>query len=148
MSATSSDIAFDMAALISELSEDEGRRSFPYTDTRGCLSIGVGRNLTGEGLSAAEIDMLLTNDIQTHIADLDANVPWWRQLDDPRQRVMVNLCFNMGWGTLSEFKNFLARMQGGDWSGAATQLQESLWWHQVGERGPRIVSLLTTGSRT
>ena len=35
---------------------------------------------------------------------------------------MVNLCFNMGWATLSTFRNFLAAMQAGHWEAAAAEL--------------------------
>ena len=52
-----------LAALLRLLTRHEGRRPFPYLDTAGKLTIGVGRNLTDRGLSSAEIDLLLANDI-------------------------------------------------------------------------------------
>ncbi len=49
--------------LVRLLTRHEGRRAFPYTDTAGRLTIGVGRNLTDRGLADDEIDLLLANDI-------------------------------------------------------------------------------------
>jgi lysozyme len=133
---------FDYVALKAELTTDEGRRQFPYTDTRGCLSVGLGHNLTGKGLSDTEIDFVFSNDVDECCGDLDKAVPWWRALSPSKQRVMLGLVFNLGWQKFSEFHRFLAAMEAGNWPEAALELQDSLWWGQVGLRGPRVVARL------
>jgi GH24 family phage-related lysozyme (muramidase) len=135
---------FDAAALRAALTLDEGRKAFPYSDSRGFLSIGIGRNLTGVGLSGAEIDYLFGNDVAEACAVLDAKIPWWRALPPAQQRVMINLCFNMGWTTFSGFGRFLAAMQAQSWARAAGELADSLWYRQVGTRGPRMIARLTS----
>jgi lysozyme len=132
---------FGLAALTAELTTDEGRRALPYTDTKGYLSIGIGRNLTGRGLEPEEIDYLFSNDVGACCATMDRQIPWWRSLPPTKQRVMINLCF-MGWGSLSTFKRFLAAMQGQDWQEASEELVDSDWYRQVGTRGPRVVAQL------
>jgi GH24 family phage-related lysozyme (muramidase) len=132
---------FGLPALTAELTTDEGRRQFPYTDTKGYLSIAIGRNLTGRGLSADEIDYLFGNDVALCCDVMDREIAWWRTLPPPQQRVMINLCF-MGWGTLSQFTHFLAAMERQDWPAAAGELVNSLWYRQVAERGPRVVGRL------
>jgi lysozyme len=132
---------FGRAALMAELTTDEKRVPIPYFDTRHNLTGGVGRNL-GKGFSDDEIDLMLSNDINAACRDLDANAPWWRALSPGKQRVMANLAFNMGWPKLSEFVKFLAAMEAGNWPEAALELQDSLWWSQVGTRGPRVVDRL------
>lgn len=132
---------FSLPALTAELTIDEGRKQFPYTDTKGYLSIGRGRNLTGKGLSDPEIDYLFANDVADCCDTMDQHIPWWRTLPPTKQRVMINLCF-MGWGSLSQFKRFLAAMQGQDWQEAAHELEDSMWFRQVHERGPRVVARL------
>ncbi|KAG0310255.1 hypothetical protein BGZ97_012685, partial [Linnemannia gamsii] len=84
-----------MPKLLSELSRDEGRRLKPYRDTVGKLTIGVGRNLTDVGISESECDMLLENDIARIRAWLDLKLPWWRDMDKVRQRVLINMTFNL-----------------------------------------------------
>lgn len=132
---------FTMWLLTDEMTRDEGREPFPYTDTRGYLSIGIGRNLTGKGLSSVEIDFLFDNDVEQCCDTMDKEVPWWRQLPPGKQRVMINLCF-MGWEKLSTFHHFLAAMEANNWHVAADELRDSLWYKEVRERGPRVVARL------
>jgi len=141
MSGTAHD-TFGWDALQAELTVDEGRNLRLYVDSRGYASIGIGRNLTSNGITAAECEAMFQHDVDEAVADLDHFIPWWRTLPPARQRVMVNLTFNMGWPTLSTFRRFLARMEQQDWAGAAAELRASQWWHQVGERGPRMVARL------
>jgi lysozyme len=133
---------FGMSTLTDELNVDEGCKAFPYTDTRGCLSIARGRNLTGRGVSPDEIEYLFANDVASCCRDLDSHAPWWRALSPSKQRVMLGLVFNLGWQKFSEFHRFLAAMEAGNWPEAALELQDSLWWGQVGLRGPRVVARL------
>lgn len=132
---------FGLPALTDELTTDEKREPIPYFDSRHILSGGIGRNL-GRGFSPDEIDLMFHNDINAVIYDLDRHATWWRKLPPSKQRVMLNLDFNMGWLRFSGFVKFLAAMQAQDWPTAAAELRDSLWWKQVGDRGPRVVARL------
>lgn len=132
--------------LYAELRRDEGSRSFPYTDTVGKLTIGVGRNLTDVGLSDEEIDHLLDNDVARVESGLDRALPWWRTLDDVRQRVIANMAFNMGVFGLLTFKNTLEAIRVGDWSRAHAGMLASKWATQVGPRAKRLAEMMLTGS--
>lgn len=136
---------FDMEALRADLILDEGRRSRPYLDTATPprVTIGIARNLTDNGLSDAEIEFLFANDIQTAKAGLDSRLPWWRSMPDFAQRVLINLTFNMGIAKLARFPHFLDALQRQDWAAARTELRSSLWYSQVGLRGPRMLQRLT-----
>lgn len=133
---------------MAELSRDEGRRTHPYLDTANRLSIGVGRNLTDRGVSEAEIDLMLAHDIESAESDLDKNLTWWRGLDPVRQRAMLNLCFNMGWPTFSQFPRFFSAMYQQRWADAAVELSTSKWASEVGARATRIIGMITTGTVT
>lgn len=132
---------FGLVALTTELTLDEKRVAIPYFDTRHHLTGGIGRNL-GRGFSDAEIDFLFANDVADCCRSLDAHVPWWRTLPPTKQRVMINLCFNMGWTQFAQFKRFLGAMQGQDWQEAADELKDSLWFGEVHDRGPRVIARL------
>lgn len=147
----------DVITMVAELTRDEGEVLKVYDDKTGNLlhtgmtiggnpTIGIGRNLAGQGISAAEASYLLTNDIQTATAALDANLPWWENLDPVRQRVMVNMCFNMGIAGLMGFPHFLAAMQASDWQTAAAQMQQSNWWNEVGQRAVRLQYMVLNGA--
>ena len=64
--------------------------------------------------------------------------PWWRSLDDNRQRILANMCFNLGYPRLSGFKRFLAALHTGQWETAAVEMMDSKWATQVGDRAKRL----------
>jgi lysozyme len=135
----------DKQRLMSQLEIDEGRRDRVYTDTVGKLTVGVGRNISDRAFSKDEIDLMLSNDIKIVEATLDKNTPWWRQMSTARQNVLANMCFNMGWSTLSTFKNTLKAMQDGRYADAAQGMMDSKWSKQVGKRAERLRDLMLRG---
>jgi lysozyme len=138
-------VSFDPVALKARLSIEEGRKHSIYTDTTGNVSVGIGRNLTGVGVSDDEIDLMFTNDIARTTAFLDANLPWWSTLDDVRQSVIVDMAFNMG-GKLLQFHQMLAAVQSADWQTAYNQMLNSTWANQVGQRAQNLARIMLTGS--
>ena len=138
-------MTYNRELLIYELSRDEDVRTKPYKDSVGKLTIGVGRNLDDKGLSKAEINILLNNDINDCESDLDRDMPWWRQLNDNRQRVLLNMCFNLGITRLKGFKSMLRDVQNGLYDQAAVEMIDSLWAQQVGGRAVRLAKLMKNG---
>lgn len=135
----------DMVKLKAELTRDEGEEFKPYVDTVGQTTIGVGRNLTDVGISRDEAQYLLENDIARSVADLDAALPWWKDLTENRQRVLVNMCFNLGITRLLGFKNTLRYIKDKSYAKAAIGMRASLWYNQVGARAERLATLMEKG---
>lgn len=139
--------------LAADLKHDEGCKTVAYQDTLGIWTVGVGHAHVAEGTvwTMEECDAQLAADIAHAEALLDANAPWWKSLDDARQDVMVNLCFNMGWGNgssgLSSFKNTLKAIEDGDYAKAAAGLLASKWAKQVKSRATRLATQMETGVR-
>lgn len=131
--------------LVRQLVEEEDLKLHPYVDTVGKVTIGVGRNLTDVGISTAEAFVLLDSDIARAEADLDRVFPWWREMSDVRQRVLCDLCFNMGLTTLRTFERTLAAMARGDYAKAAVGMLASHWAEQVGRRARRLAQMMATG---
>lgn len=165
-------MAYDSAALRRELTRDEGRRNKPYFDSRGIKTVGVGWNLEANGIPLEvlpllgltpdshdvlapfsidyewpepAIDALLDSGIERAEKGLDGLLPHWRQMDDVRQRVCLNLCFNMGPHVLAEFKHTLAAIQAGDWNAAAEGMKASAWAREVGVRATRLIAMMQSG---
>jgi len=126
-----------MAELVAELVRDEGLRLKPYRDSVGKLTIGVGRNLDDVGISPDEAQYLLGNDIASAEAMLDLRVSWWRRLDEDRQRVLVNMAFNLGERLLG-FERTLGAIANGSYDVAADAMLQSKWAQQVGPRAVRL----------
>ena len=136
---------FNLAAMHDELVRDEGRRHLPYHDTAARLSIGIGRNLTDKGITDAEIDFMFEHDLSDAADDLDRNIAWWRSLDAVRQRVMLNMTYNMGWPSFSMFARFFSAMRQSRWDDAAIEMISSRWATQVGDRAKRLEQMVRTG---
>ena len=136
----------NMASLQEELIRDEALRLKPYIDTRGKWTIGVGRNLSDDGISREEAMMMLNNDITIAVSALDSLLPWWRKLSEVRQHVLINMCFNMGAQKLAGFRLALAAMEKGDYEEAARQMEASEWYNEVGNRAIRLTEQMRLGA--
>lgn len=130
--------------LRAQLAYIEGDVHDIYRDEFGNLTGGIGWNFTANGIPDAVIDLLYSISIDQADAVLDQIAPWWRGLDPVRRRAMQNLAFNLG-HRLGEFHEFLSSMHKKAWGDAAVDLVHSLWWRQVGRRGPFVRGMILTG---
>jgi lysozyme len=143
----------NLRTLIAELRRDEGVEYTPYKDTKGILTVGVGHNLQASPLPSGwlypltdeQVDVLLTSDVRNVFEDLDRNLPWWADLNDVRQRVICNMCFNLGMPKLAGFKNTLAAMRQGKYDDAARGMLNSAWASQVKGRATRLADMMRKG---
>lgn len=150
------------AELKNELSRDEGERLTSYLDSLGYWTIGIGhlidpklgadpapfgRDLRfGGSITGEQSATLLEQDIAEKQAELDKHLPWWRDMDEVRQRVITNMIFNMGMKRLLGFANTLAKMKDGDYAGAASGMLKSRWAGQVHARATRLAKMMETGA--
>ena len=135
----------DRDAMVRQLRLHEGERLKPYRCTAGKLTIGVGRNLEDRGISAEESAMLLANDIAAMERELQHALPWVATLDEVRQRVLVDMAFNLGIVGLLAFKRTLGAIAAGQYQQAATMMLDSKWARQVGQRAERLSRMMATG---
>ena len=136
----------DRNRLIDQLRIHEGVEKTVYNDSEGIPTIGVGRNLRDRGLSDDEIDYLLSNDIDIVVDELDKGMPWWKDLDEVRQRVLCDLVFNLGMPRFSGFKKSISYMKQQMWDQAADELLDSKWARQVGRRAQTLSEMMRTGN--
>jgi lysozyme len=136
---------YDRDILMQELVRDEGLKLQPYRCTAGKLTIGVGRNIDDRGITKAEAMYLLNNDVAICESELTVVLPKWRELSETRQRVLLNMIFNLGRARLAGFTKFLACLKMNDFPGAAEQMMDSLWAKQVGQRAARLRDELLRG---
>jgi len=131
--------------LIKQLIDHEGLKLFPYHCTADKLTIGVGRNLEDRGISEDEAAYLLKNDIEIVERELLEAQPLVSMLDPVRQRVLVDMGFNLGTPTLMKFQKMWDAIEDGDFEEASNQMMQSRWAEQVGRRAERLRDAMLTG---
>jgi lysozyme len=135
-----------MESIKEQLLRYEGLRLKPYRCTAGKLTIGIGRNLDDCGISQKEAYALLDNDIRNCEQQLLDEIPViYNALDEVRQSVLLNMCFNLGLKGLLGFNNTLAFIAAGDWERAANGMLASKWAKQVGRRAIELSELMRKG---
>ena len=141
--------------LKAQLAIDEASRLAAYLDSEGILTIGIGHNCVakpvagvhkvGDTITREVENELFEADIAEAMQELDRRFPWWTGLDDVRQNILINMCFNMGGKTLSGFVNTLRFIEGGEYALAADGMMSSKWARQVGDRAKRLSTMMRTG---
>ena len=135
-----------MNRIKAQLVRHEGLKLKPYRCTAGRLTIGIGRNLDDRGISQKEAYAMLDRDIQDCEQWLIDEIPEvYNKLDEVRQSVLLNMCFNLGIKGLLEFKNTLAYIGAGDWERAANAMLASKWAKQVGMRAIELSEMMRKG---
>jgi lysozyme len=114
----------------------------PYVDTVGKITIGIGHNLTDNGLTLAQVEDIFQSDVHEAQADLQRVLPWVAGLTPLRQEVFVELVFNLGIMGLSQFHVFLNLAQAGKWDAASADLLTTKWSRQVKGRSVELAHLL------
>lgn len=122
----------------------EGLRLKPYKCPAGYLTIGVGRNLETKGISREEALFLLRNDIAEAERAL-SRYEWYTKLDPIRQKVLIDMCFNLGLAGLLQFRRMITALNLGDYETAADEMLASKWAKQVGARAQRLAQMMRTG---
>jgi len=145
--------------LAADIGRDEGLRlhAYPDPDTGaepwtigyGCTGADIGPGLVW---TLAQAQAALTQRIDQVQTQLDALLPWWREVNDARQDVLVNMAYNLGVRGLLGFHTFLAAAQAGRNTAAASDLlisdgRPTRWARQVHSRAARLAQQWRDGVR-
>ncbi len=150
--------------LEKQLIKHEGLVLNCYHCQAGKLTIGVGRNLEGkgitpneslhifgeilskpqyierfksEGISKENAMFLLRNDIEDCKYHLEKN-PFYNIQSQVRKDALINMCFNMGYGKLKTFKKMIHYLEKMDFEKAGYEMEDSKWFKQVGRRSRNL----------
>jgi lysozyme len=131
--------------LVESLIQHEGLRLKPYFDTVGKITIGYGRNLTDNGLTSQEAAILLDHDIDAALRNA-TQFDWFAGLDDERQRVVVEMIFNMGLVGFGSFRHLIHALAVKNYPEAARQMRDSRWATQTKGRAVTLAKLMEDGA--
>lgn len=137
-----------------ELILDEGIRLRPYRCTQGVLTIGVGHVILAadhltehDSVNLEWVGRTLHRDIMTAWNGCVKIFDLWNleSMSEPRQRALVNMCFQMGETKLRGFKRMIAAILKGDWEQAKIECLDSRYARQTPRRARRVAEVLRTG---
>ena len=133
-----------------QLEIDEGVVYEIYTDHLGYPTFGIGHLITkndpefeepvGTPVSKERVDSVFAIDIKIAEDECCVLYPFWEELPEEVQEILVNMMFNLGRPRLTKFKKMNAALEMGDWKTAAIEGRDSRWYHQVGSRSERLMT--------
>lgn len=132
---------YNLFLLRQQLERHEGLRLLPYRDSLGHLTCGIGHLMT-KPWTMPLVEAHYAEDVAEAEQALDQFMSWWRKLSDVRQRVLLDMCFNLGITKLLQFKLFLGFVRAGDYGHAADAMLKSLWAEQVKGRAVRLAAMM------
>lgn len=157
--------------LAEQLLLHEGLKEKAYRDTLGFWTVGVGYNLAARGktelervigrslpsdyaqiqITKGEALCMLNEDIRRIERRVVALFPTYLGLDEVRQRVVMDMAFNMGTKTLG-FVDTIDAIKKQDWPRVSRNLFRSRWARQVDDgeggrfgRADRLAKMMLTG---
>lgn len=133
-----------MVKMTEELKGDEGFSDRLYMCTAGKMTIGYGYNLEDNEFPKSIAEQLLTHNIMT-CAEKLSNYNWFNNLDNVRQRVIINMTFNLGLNGMFKFKKMIAAIKDKNFELASKEMLDSRWALQVGGRANRLSDTMREG---
>ncbi|TLD83960.1 lysozyme [Helicobacter sp. MIT 11-5569] len=147
-----------LAFITTLTAEFEGFRSKVYKCPAGFDTIGYGRNIKANPLSAEEKALLKNGEVSKEVAlewlkeelekcynQLDKEFAWFKTLDIKRAGALTDMVYNLGFGGFKSFKNTIKYLEAKDFAQAANNMEQSKWFRQVKRRGVFITNLVRNG---
>lgn len=143
------------------LKRQEGFRAKVYKCPAGKQSIGYGYNLEANplelsaaviagfyknGITRAEAEQLLIDELHRLESILAPKLDYWPGLNQARQSVLLNMAYNLGVEGLFEFSKTLSFIRRGDYGAAAKEMLNSQWARQVKGRANELSLIMRTGA--
>lgn len=123
----------------------------PYKDTLGNWTVGYGHYLGkycdkySAGITVEHGLDMLRDDIGKTISECAIVFPWLLGLDEPRQDVIYEMCFQLGVSGVSKFHHMITAIRDHDWAAAADSMLESLWHEQTPSRCEELAEIMLNG---
>lgn len=122
----------------------EGFKNFPYIDSVGKITAGIGYNLTDRGLPDSWINEQYEADVSYFDKALSLDFPWYADLCDARRMVLIDMCF-MGYKTFRTFHKMLFALELSNYDKAADEILRSEWATQVHGRAVENAEIMRSG---
>lgn len=132
----------DLEKIKAMLLLHEGYRQFPYKDTAGRLTVGMGTNLESDGISEGRAWDIASDKVAIIKDALHNQLNFFDNLDCVRQAVLVDIAYNCGVHGLMGFKRMLHALSMGSYDIAADEIGSS---QIASNRKKRISQMMRSG---
>ena len=147
----------DVKQVYEEISADEGKILHKYLCSESHPTIGIGHKVLNtdaeadlpihdayeevsedECISEERCYELFQQDVQIAVDGCTAIYESWDDLPQEARHILVNMCFQLGQGGLSKFKNMNSAVEEQAWSRMSEEMMDSRWARQTPERAERL----------
>jgi len=147
-----------MSQIIQILNFEEGFRARPYIDSLGYPTVGVGFLIGPKGAALSNYTFSLSKNVsdvwlQEIISNVTAQMnadkiisTALKQCNPARADILTSMAYQLGVSGLANFKNTLAMIAAGNFSGGAAGMLNSLWARQTQSRAQRHADVMRTGT--
>ena len=126
------------------LMKHEGFRKNMYKCSQGFNTIGYGFNLD-VGISEELSLIMLRHQIVEIRMDCLATFPWYKNLNEVRRAVVLDMVYNLGMSGFKKFKKTIGYLESGDYILAGEEMLDSLWARQVNSRAIDLYEMMQSG---
>jgi lysozyme len=135
--------------LREEIAADEGVKYEIYRDHIGYKTMGIGHLCiagvdpeydlaVGTPVFVERVNELFDKDIKRTISDCKIVHDDFDELPDEVQKILANMCFQMGLGRFMKFHLTHDLVKKRDWDGVSQEMLDSRWAEQTPERAQRL----------
>lgn len=127
-----------------QLKRHEGYRDKPYRCTAGKLTIGFGRNLSDNGISRKEAEVMLRDDVIAVLKDLETifTQKCFKSFPFDVQKTLINMRYQLGAGGFRTFKNTIQLCKQKRWKEMAKHMRLSKWYQQTTNRAEELAEII------
>ena len=134
----------DFDKLAEMMIHDEDEVFQIYQDINGNWTIGIGYNLSANGISKNISRMLFKECLDEFISDLCLIFIDQSYFAFPSniQMVLFNMRFQMGYTGFRRFKKMIRAVKVYDWHGMIREMKDSVWYKKYTSRAERLIVLV------
>lgn len=125
--------------------DETGRTVHPGTQVRGFVTVGIGRNLVGKGISPEEARYLCAQDLEECIEWCQEHLTYFKRLSAIRSAIVISMRFQLGGAGILSFRRFHAAMRAKDYEQAAMEMLDSKAAQQTPQRWMRAANMMRSG---
>lgn len=147
-----------MSNIVKILNYEEGYKDRPYIDTEGYPTVACGVKIGPKGAPLSNYtftvprevgDVWLESFVASTIKKMNENpliISAMKACNQERKDILTSMAYQMGVQGLAGFKNTLAMVASGNFSGAASGMLSSKWAKQTPNRANRHAEVMRTGT--